>query len=109
MKLLYTIIGMLVVVFVITFSLRNTELVHLQYYDFIDINVPSYLLIFISFGVGVLFTGFLDIIQRIGLKRTTSKLKRRIKELEREVATTGHDTTSMDAVPGEEDEVEKSI
>jgi uncharacterized integral membrane protein len=104
MKLLYTVIGMLVVLFVITFSLRNTELVHLQYYDFIDISVPSYLLIFISFGVGVLFTGFLDIVQRLGLKRKTSKLNRRIKELEKEISADGQVVTPMEAARGEEDE-----
>lgn len=85
MKLLSTIIAMLVVLFVITFSLKNTVPVHLQYYDFIDFNVPSYLLIFISFGAGVLFTGFLDIVQRLGLKRKVVKLNRRIKELEKEI------------------------
>ncbi len=106
MKLLYTIIGMLVVLFVITFSLKNTVLVHLQYYDFIDINVQSYLLIFISFGVGVLFTGFLDIIQRLGLKRKVVKLNRRIRELEKEIPAGSPAAVNMEILPPEQDEDE---
>jgi len=84
MKLLYTIIGMLVILFVITFSLKNTNPVHLLYYDVIDVNVPSYMLIFISFGVGVVFTGLLDFFERMRLVRKASRLNRRIKVLEKE-------------------------
>lgn len=106
MKLLYTIIGMLVVLFVITFSLKNTVPVHLQYYDFIDINVPSYLLIFISFGVGVLFTGFLDIIQRLGLKRKVAKLQRRVRDLEKERPAGSSASVDTEVLPPETDEDE---
>ncbi len=83
MKLLYTIIGMLVVLFIITFSLTNTGPVQLKYYDIIDISVPGYMLIFISFGVGLLFAGFLDIGERYRLSRKVSKLNKRIKVLEK--------------------------
>ena len=48
MKLLYTIIVTLIMLFIITFSLINTEPVHLAYYNFIDVSVPAYMLIFIS-------------------------------------------------------------
>lgn len=83
MKLFYTVVGMLVVLFIITFSLTNTTPVHLKYYNIINFEVPSYLLIFISFGVGLIFAGFLDIVERLRLARKVSKLNKRIKVLEK--------------------------
>jgi len=83
MKLIYTIISMLIVLFIITFSLTNTIPVQLKYYDIIDISVPSYMLIFISFGVGLIFAGFLDIVERLRLAGKVSRLNKRIKVLEK--------------------------
>ena len=85
MKLLYTIIFTLVVLFIITFSLANTEPVHLGYYDFIDVNVPTYLLIFISFGVGIIFAGFMGIVERFRLSGEVKRLKKQIKVLKQKV------------------------
>ncbi len=83
MKLLYTIILTLVVLFIITFSLANTNPVHLGYYEFIDVNVPTYLLIFISFGVGIIFAGFMGIVERLRLSREVKRLKKEFKALEK--------------------------
>ncbi|TFG90454.1 MAG: LapA family protein [Syntrophobacterales bacterium] len=85
MKLLYTIIMTLVVLFIITFSLANTNPVHLGYYDFININVATYLLIFISFGVGIIFAGFMGIVERFRLSREVRRLKKEVKELEKKM------------------------
>lgn len=105
MKLLYTIIGMLVVLFVITFSLTNTVPVQLKYYDIIDITVPTYMLIFISFGVGILFAGFLDIVQRISLKRKVTRLNRRVKALEKGQGETPVDSEEAEVLPPDSDEL----
>ena len=85
MKLLYTIVFTLVVLFIITFSLANTEPVHLGYYEFIDVNVPTYLLIFISFGVGIIFAGFMGIVERFRLSGEVRRLKKQIKVLKQKV------------------------
>ncbi|MDD5722433.1 MAG: LapA family protein [Syntrophales bacterium] len=85
MKLLYTIILTLVVLFIITFSLANTDTVHLGYYEFINVNVATYLLIFISFGVGVIFTGFMGIVERLRLSREVTRLKKEVKALEKRI------------------------
>ncbi len=97
MKLLYTIISMLIVLFIITFSLTNIVPVQLKYYDIIDISVPSYMLIFISFGIGLLFAGFLDIGERYRLSRKVSKLNKKIKMLEK-------GKTETEVLPPEEGE-----
>lgn len=85
MKLVYTIIVTLIVLFVITFSLANTDPVHLGYYEFIDVTVAAYLLIFVSFGVGIVFAGFMGIVERFRLSREVTRLKREVRALEKKV------------------------
>ena len=83
MKLLYTIIVTLVMLFIITFSLVNTDPVHLEYYKIIDVSVAAYMLIFISFGAGIIFAGFMGIVERFRLSREVANLKKKIKVLEK--------------------------
>jgi hypothetical protein len=52
MKLIYTVVIMLIVVFVVTFSLENTVPIPLKYYGIINVTAKSYLVIFISFLQG---------------------------------------------------------
>ena len=85
MKVIYTIILALVVIFIITFSLENTLPVQLKYYDFFDRWLPTYMLIFIAFLVGVIFTGFMGIVERFRLTRTISRLNKTVRELRREM------------------------
>ena len=85
MKLLYTIIVTLIMLFIITFSLVNTSPVQLKYYGFIDVSMAAYMLIFISFGVGVIFAGFMGIVERLRLSGEVKKLKKKIKALEKKM------------------------
>ena len=85
MKLLYTIVVTLVVLFIITFSLANTGPVHIKYYGFIDIPVATYLVIFISFGVGIVFAGFVGIVERFRLSREITRLKKKVAVLEKKI------------------------
>jgi len=85
MKLLYTIIVTLIMLFIITFSLVNTSPVHLKYYGFIDVSMAAYMLIFVSFGVGVIFAGFMGIVERLRLSGEVKKLKKKIKTLEKKI------------------------
>ena len=85
MRVLYTVIIVLLMLFIITFSLANTSLVPLKYYSFIDVVLPVYMLMFIAFLLGVLFTGFMGVVERFRLNRTISYLNKTIKELRREI------------------------
>ncbi len=87
MKLIATIIITFIVLFVVTFSLQNTAMVPLKYYGFIDVAVTVYLLIFISFFAGLILAGFFGIAERFRLSRQTKKLNKKIKKLEKELAT----------------------
>lgn len=71
--------------FVITFSLENTLPISLKYYHLIDLTVPTYMLLFLSFLVGVIFAGFMGIVERFRLNRTINRLNKTIRELKREI------------------------
>lgn len=84
MKVFYTIIVVLVMLFIITFSLENTTMVSLQYLDY-RIMVKAYMLLFISFLAGVVFAGFMGIVERFRLSRTITRLNKTIRELRRDL------------------------
>ncbi|MCX5820393.1 MAG: LapA family protein [Deltaproteobacteria bacterium] len=89
MKVIYTVIVAIFVMFIITFSLENTDPVHLRYYDFdfFKQSLPAYMLIFIAFLAGVIFTGFMGIVERFRLTRTINRLNKTIRDLRREMKT----------------------
>ena len=88
MKVIYTIIVALFLIFIITFSLENTLPVQLKYYDFFDRWLPTYMLIFITFLAGVIFAGFMGIVERFRLTRTINRLNKTIRDLRREMKGT---------------------
>jgi uncharacterized integral membrane protein len=85
MKVVYTVVLAIVVMFIITFSLENTLPVQLRYYDFFERSLPTYMLIFIAFLAGVIFTGFMGIVERFRLTRTINRLNKSIRDLRREM------------------------
>ena len=85
MKVVYTVVVTLIVMFVITFSLENTRDVDLRYFDFFQTAIPTWMLIFIAFLAGVIFTGFMGIVERFRLTRTISRLNKTIRDLRREL------------------------
>ncbi|MDI6776332.1 MAG: LapA family protein [Syntrophales bacterium] len=99
MKVIYTIIVVLVVLFIITFSLENTVPVQLKYYDLINVTLSTYLLVFIVFLVGVVFTGFMGIMERYRLNRTMAKLNRTLRDLRREIKASELPPSLEETVP----------
>jgi uncharacterized integral membrane protein len=85
MKVLYTIIIVILMLFIITFSLANPSPIQLKYFTLIDVILPTYMVIFVSFLSGVVFTGFMGIVERFRLTRTINRLNKTIKELKREI------------------------
>jgi uncharacterized integral membrane protein len=80
---------MILILFVITFSLENTALMKLKYYDFFNVEWPTYMLLFISCMIGIVFMGCLGIVERFRLSRTIAHLNKTIRDLRREVRTIG--------------------
>ena len=86
MKIIYTIIIVLLMMFMITFSQENTAVVQLQYYDYMKRSLPIYMLIFLSFLAGVVFTGFMGIVERFRMNRTISRLNKAVRDLRRQIS-----------------------
>ncbi len=86
MKLIYTVVIMLIVVFVITFSLENTAPIPLKYYGFVNVIAKSYLVIFISFFAGIIIAGLMDVVVRFRLARTVKRLNKKIVEMEKKLS-----------------------
>lgn len=86
MKIIYTIVIILIMLLLITFSLENTAIVQLKYYDFMKQPVPIYMLIFLSFLAGVIFAGFMGIVERFRMSRTISKLNKAVRDLRRQIS-----------------------
>ncbi|MEN6463605.1 MAG: LapA family protein [Syntrophaceae bacterium] len=85
MKFLVTFIVLALVLLAITFSPQNTGEVNLYYFNFMSQPLPVYLLIFFSFLAGVVFSGFLGLVDRIRLRRTISKIRKELQNLETEI------------------------
>ena len=105
MNVIYTVIGVIVVLFLITFSLDNTVPVRLSYYGYFERWLPAYLLIFISFLIGVIFTGVLGIVERFRMTRTINRLNKTIRDLHREMKAKEGATSSPYAVDAEKNEL----
>ena len=85
MKIIYLILTIVFIIFSVTFSQLNSAPIHLKYYNFFDIVVPAYMLIFVSLLGGVIITGFWGIVERFRLNRTISRLNRNIRDLRKEL------------------------
>jgi|WetSurMetagenome_2_1015567.scaffolds.fasta_scaffold12468_3 uncharacterized integral membrane protein len=90
MKVIYTIIIAIFIMFIITFSLENTIPIQLRYYHFFERWIPTYMLIFIAFLAGVIFTGFMGIVERFRMNRTINRLNKTIRDLRREMKVNEH-------------------
>jgi uncharacterized integral membrane protein len=88
MKIFSLLILIIFALFIVTFSLENTTPVHLQYYSFFNIVVPTYMLLFVALLTGIIITGFLGIIERFRLNRTISRLNRTLRDLRKEMRAT---------------------
>jgi signal transduction histidine kinase len=74
----------------------------LKYYDYFTQSLPTYMLIFLAFLVGVIFTGFMGIVERFRLTRTINRMNKTIRELRRDLKASGNPSDSdLDGKPGE--------
>ena len=86
MRIIYLILVIVFALFIVTFSQQNLKLIHLQYYNLLNIpDVPVYLLIFISLLCGVIITGFYGIVERFRLNRTIRRLNKIVRDLRKEL------------------------
>ena len=87
MRIFFTVVVACVVLFIISFSLQNASSVPLKYYDLINVTLPAYMLMFIAFLVGVIFTGLMGLVERLNLQKTNRQLSKTVRDLRREMRT----------------------
>jgi len=87
MRIVYLILVIVFALFIVTFSQQNLEPVQLKYYDYLKhiTPIPTYILIFASFLVGVIITAFWGIVERFRLNRTIRRLNKLVRDLRREL------------------------
>ncbi|MFZ3115721.1 MAG: LapA family protein [Syntrophales bacterium] len=85
MRILLSIIIIIFVFFVVSFSLQNASDVHLKYYDFIDVILPIYALMFVAFLAGIIFTALMGLAERLKLAKTMRELNKTVRDLRREL------------------------
>jgi uncharacterized integral membrane protein len=102
MKILFTVILVLLVLIIIAFSLENTAPVQLYFFGIFEkVTIPTYMLIFFTFLVGVIVTGFMGIVERFRLTRTIARSNKTIRELRRELSAFQQPPVLEEAKPAE--------
>jgi len=85
MKVIYTVLAMLLILFIITFSLANTVPVRVEYHGLFSVEWPIYMLLFVSCMFGIIFTGCLGLVERFRLSKTIARLNKTIRDLRRDI------------------------
>lgn len=85
MRIFFTIVVVCVVLLIISFSLQNASAVQLKYYNLLDATLPAYMLMFVAFLAGVLFTGLMGLGERLNLMKTNRQLSKTVRDLRREI------------------------
>lgn len=103
MRIFFTVVVVCVVLLIISFSLQNASEVPLKYYDLLNVALPAYMLMFIAFLAGVIFTGLMGLAERLNLTKTNRELSKTVRDLRREMRAqeTGPEDGGID--------VEKSV
>jgi len=85
-KALIVILIMGFVLLAVTFAQQNPEEVTIRYFGLIPTyQVPTYLLVIVSFFAGVVLTGLAVVVDRFRLTIKVAKLKKEIKDLENDL------------------------
>jgi uncharacterized integral membrane protein len=87
MRIIYLIFVIVFALFIVTFSQQNLDPIQLKYYNYLkNIQpVPTYLLIFVPFLVGIIITSFWGIVERFRLNRTIRRLNKLVRDLRKEL------------------------
>lgn len=88
MKFIKLIILTVVTVIAVTFSLSNRTQVALSFYPFsYELHLPLFLLLFLSFIIGITIGGSSSIIKTLKLRRAARSSKKQLAKVEKELVT----------------------
>ena len=79
---LNTVFFALIILFFVSFSLSNSQSIQLNFFGLLLRPIAISLLVLIPFLAGVVLGSFLDLTERLSLKREVKRLKKELKELQ---------------------------
>jgi uncharacterized integral membrane protein len=85
MRIIYFILFLLLAFIIADFSRYNSTPVHLQYYNYINIDVPAYFLPFSALIAGIIIGALWGVVERFRLNRTISRLNRTIRDMRKDL------------------------
>jgi uncharacterized integral membrane protein len=85
MRIVYLVLFVLLALLIADFSTFNSTPVHLKYSDFLDINVPAFILPFSALIVGIIVGSLWGVVERFRLNRTISRLNRTIRDMRKDL------------------------
>ena len=89
------IVLLVILLFLVTFGIKNSQSILLQYYFDISVQMPLFGIVFISIVMGMLIGIGMGFYKRFGLGRTITDLKLENRELKANLAGRGEETTSL--------------
>jgi uncharacterized integral membrane protein len=82
-KLFYVIFIVVIALIGLTFTYKNHQTIHLQYYFGVDVNVELTVLLFITFVLGLLAGYLATVFSTVRTRRKLSRARKEIDTLER--------------------------
>lgn len=87
MKIVKTLVFTLLFFIAIIFAVKNDTDISVTFYGFDDMQLPLFILVFVSVFIGILIAGVLWTFEGIKTKMEIGRLKKRIKGYEEELNT----------------------
>ena len=88
------IVLLVILLFLVTFGMRNNQSILIQYYFDIAVQMPLFGIVFISIIIGMLIGIGIGFYKRFGLGRTITDLKLENRKLKTNLAERGEETTA---------------
>ena len=84
---LKAIVLILVLIFLITFGVKNSQAVLLNYYfGVLDMGIPLYVLVYLSVVIGIVIGMIIGLQSRLSLRRKVKESEREMKDLKERLA-----------------------
>lgn len=110
MKFVKNIFIALLFLVAITFSLKNNETVSIKYYFPVEpLELPLYLLVFVSVILGILIGGIEGVIGKIRAGNTIRRLKKELNSKEKELTSLRNLPITESTMPAKGVEVEEPL
>jgi len=104
-KYIKSIILIIVLLFLVTFGVKNSHPTQLRYYfDLVSVDIPLYGVVYLAIVVGIIIGMIVGIYDRIALRGRIRRLQRENRELKEKVVQEEKKEEETDVAPMEKEE-----